>query len=326
MEHITTLPEADRRDLFTETARQMGVRPAITEKDFWVCWALKCLFEDPELSVQMIFKGGTSLSKAFQVIERFSEDIDLILDWRIVTGKDPLERLSKTQQNKLNKQINNDAQGYIACDLLPKLSALYDPVASCALDEHDPHTVLITYPRAFDDDYIVPKIRLEIGPLAAWLPNSQRIITPYVADYFPEQVGETNALVNTIDAERTFWEKITILHQEAHRPAEKTLPSRYSRHYYDVFKMLTSDIVNRAQTNLHLLAAVVKFKQQFYPCTWVRYSLAKPGTLRLLPEQSALSSLEQDDMAMGNMIFGEYPTFSEIMEALKQFEAKINQT
>ena len=106
METVTILTTAERKELFAETATKKNISPAIVEKDFWVCWVLKRIFEDPSLSKLLMFKGGTSLSKVFNLIERFSEDIDMILDWTVVTPTNSMEQRSKTKQEKLNKDIN----------------------------------------------------------------------------------------------------------------------------------------------------------------------------------------------------------------------------
>ena len=111
MDRVARLSPAQRRELFTETAARMGMTPAVVEKDFWVTWVLDRLFAVPALARLLMFKGGTSLSKAYGLIERFSEDIDLILDWRVLSGDDPLAERSRAQQTKLNDEINRLAQG-----------------------------------------------------------------------------------------------------------------------------------------------------------------------------------------------------------------------
>ncbi len=105
MESVVRLSSAERRELFAETAVRKGMTPAIVEKDFWVCWTLGRLFAHPDLSRLLMFKGGTSLSKVFHLIERFSEDIDLILDWRVVVGEDdPLAERSRSFSSRRTAQ------------------------------------------------------------------------------------------------------------------------------------------------------------------------------------------------------------------------------
>jgi hypothetical protein len=265
------------------------MNPVIVEKDFWVCWILKRLFADPRLKDQIIFKGGTTLSKVYGLIDRFSEDIDLILDWRLLgygppPGDDPHQDLpSKTQRSRYNQEINARAAEYIRETLLPQLNSLLGTVPEIAIsvDATDPHTVNVRYPASFAASYIRPEVRLEIGPLASWLPSGEHAIQAYAAEAFPGVFEDASCPVVAIHAERTFWEKVTILHWEAHRTG--TMPARHSRHYYDVYKMAGGEIKDAAFSDLALLLDVVAFKELFYYSSWAHYDLAKPGSFRLSP-------------------------------------------
>lgn len=325
MKDVAVLSEQQRKELFAETAAVMNTVPVIIEKDFWVVWVLAKLFGDVRLKSILQFKGGTSLSKAYDVIGRFSEDIDLILDWREVTQDEPQEpRSSKTQQNKFNTAINNESQKYIREILLPVISELLEPQCRCAIDKDDPHSIHVAYPALNDSGYLRPQILLEIGPLASWTPSSEFKITSYAAQCFPNVFSVKSCTVPTILAKRTFWEKATILHQEAHRPTEKKMPSRYSRHYYDLALLAKSDIKNEALADRELLSDVVAFKQQFYPSAWARYDLAKPNSFRLMPSEKRLSEMADDYGKMKEMIFAKKITFDEIVKTLKKLEVEIN--
>jgi len=324
MEKVATLPAGQRQELFSQVAARKGVTPTIIEKDFWVCWTLSRLFSDDQLSKLLMFKGGTSLSKVFHLIERFSEDIDLILDWRIVAGEDPLEDRSGTKQDALNKEIDAKSMGYIASDLATMVGEAINPVCECELNEKDGHVLNVRYPAAFSDKYLRPEVRLEIGPLASWFPFGEYRIQPYAAEAFPKVFDRPDCMVHAIKAERTFWEKATILHHEANRPADKPQPARYSRHYYDLAMMATSDVKQVALADLDQLADVVAFKQKFYRRGWAQYDLATPGTLKLIPGTQVLGSVKRDYVEMRNMIFGKYPPFEEIMETLRELEKEIN--
>lgn len=323
MDQVANLHDRERRDLFSETAARMGVHPAVVEKDFWVTWILAKLFAHPELSKTLMFKGGTSLSKIYRLIDRFSEDIDLILDWRSLTGEDPEEERSKTKQAKLNKEINERAKEYIAGNLLPIITEIIAPVCRCEGDE-DPFVLNVLYSGAFTDGYLRPEVRLEIGPLASWLPFEEHRIRPYAAEQFPGQFVQPECTVKAIKAERTFWEKATILHHEAYRPDGSMQPPRNSRHYYDMYKMANAPVKDSALADLTLLESVVAFKQRFYPRGWARYDLARPGTLRLVPEGHVQDVLKADYRAMRIMIYGEYPDFESILSSLQELEDEIN--
>jgi hypothetical protein len=325
MEGVALLSQAERSALFTETGAQLGFSAFIAEKDFWVCWTLKQLFEDAALAKLLMFKGGTSLSKAFHLIERFSEDIDLILDWNTVTGtEDPLASRSKTQQAALNQSINQAAARYVAQTLLPRINEIVAPICTCYLDDGDDLVINVRYPAVFSDEYLRPVVRLEIGPLASWLPYGEYTIQPYSAAAFPALFANATCRVNVIEAERTFWEKATILHHEAHRPVDNIQPLRYSRHYYDLAMMAKSAVKDKALSDLNMLADVVTFKQRFYHRGWARYDLAKPGTFKLMPEAHVLAVLRKDYVEMQQMIYGESPPFDELMATLAQLEAEIN--
>jgi hypothetical protein len=324
MDKVARLSAAQRRELFTETAARRGMTPAVVEKDFWVTWVLDRLFAVPALARLLMFKGGTSLSKAYGLIERFSEDIDLILDWRVLSGEDLLAKRSRSQQTKLNDEINRLAQDYIAGDLLGHVKAALGDVCQCGIGEDDPHVIGVHYPAAFSDDYLCPEVRLEIGPLAAWLPYEDRTISCYAAQAFPQLFGRREFPVRVIRAERTFWEKATILHAEAHRPDDKKQPARYSRHYYDLAQMARSPIKDKALAEVELLAEVVAFKERFYFSAWARYDLAVPGSLRLVPDGPVLKAVTDDYRAMATMIFGTIPPFEAILAGLQDLENEIN--
>lgn len=324
MEKIARLPAVERNALFSETAARKGTTPAVIEKDFWVTWVLLRLFGQAELARLLMFKGGTSLSKAYGLIERFSEDIDLILDWRVLGGDDPLAERTKSLQVKLNDALNEEAQAYIREELLPRVNAALDGVCACEVEADDSHVVMIRYPGAFPDAYLLPNVRLEIGPLASWVPHEQREIRSYAAEAFPEIFEQASCAVKVISADRTFWEKATILHQEAHRPEDKPQPARHSRHYYDLFRMAISPVKAAALADMEMLADVVAFKQRFYPCAWARYDLAQPGSLKLVPERAVLEAVKADYRAMANMMFGEISAFDDVMAGLRQLETEIN--
>ncbi|HID42000.1 MAG TPA: nucleotidyl transferase AbiEii/AbiGii toxin family protein, partial [Pyrodictium sp.] len=265
MHKVALLSKEERAELFAETARQMGTTNAIVEKDFWVVWVLSQVFADARLNKILMFKGGTSLSKVFDLIGRFSEDVDLILDWTLVSEEDPNAARTNSRQNKFNKLVNESAKAYIENTLLPILSEILSPVCQCKIDDKDAFSINIKYPSVFDDAYLRSEILLEIGPLASWLPSEEYEVQSFAAKYFPKLFSIPKCKVNTIVAKRTFWEKATILHHEANRPEASEMPLRYSRHYYDLAMMAKSAVKDEALHNLKLLENVVEFKKKFYP-------------------------------------------------------------
>ena len=325
MDKVASFTEQERSELFAETAAMMGTTNAIVEKDFWVVWTLDKIFSHQRLSQILKFKGGTSLSKVYHLIGRFSEDIDLILDWREVTGEDPYAMRSKNKQNRFNEKINAQAQTYTEQELLPMVGALLVPYCQCSIDDENRYAINIRYPSAFSDRYLRPEILLEIGPLASWLPSETGKITSFSAEQFPDIFEKTFCMVDAIVAHRTFWEKATILHHEANRPERSPMPPRYSRHYYDLSMMAQTTVKDDALEDMGLLEKVVDFKQKFYPRSWAKYEEAKPGTFRLLPPKERYGELKSDYTSMREMIFDKYLAFDEMMEILQRLEDEINE-
>ncbi|MEA2103264.1 MAG: nucleotidyl transferase AbiEii/AbiGii toxin family protein, partial [Candidatus Cloacimonadota bacterium] len=158
MNKIANLTDKERNELFSETASRMKTTNAIAEKDFWVVWTLDKLFSNEELSKILMFKGGTSLSKIYGLIERFSEDIDLILDWDLLTKEDPYAKRSKTKQGKFNISINEKAKDYIRDELLPIVSDILQPHCNCKIEivnENDAFIIIVQYPTLFSDSSIL---------------------------------------------------------------------------------------------------------------------------------------------------------------------------
>ena len=320
------LTQAERTELFEATASKMKVTPIVVEKDFWVCWVLKRIFASKNLRGHIVFKGGTSLSKAYHLIERFSEDIDLILDWTLLgyDANKPNEEKSKNQQDKFNKRVVVESSGYIRDHLTSEIQSLLKGShchAEMAQDDPDQCTINVSYPVSFPDAYIRPLVRLEIGPLAKWIPSDWRIIQPYAYEYYPDVFENGKVEVFTIDAKRTFWEKATILHQEAY---DERIKARYSRHYYDLYKLGKSSHGESALQDLGLLRDVVAFKKKFYPTGKANYDKAEPGSFQLIPPEAKLKALEKDYETMKSMIFGDIPDFNEIVSYLASLEKLIN--
>jgi hypothetical protein len=332
MDKVAQLSAAERRELFQETATQRGLSPVVIEKDFWVCWVLKQLFADPDLGTQLVFKGGTSRAKVYHLIDRFSEDVDLILDWRVLGygpgQEDPYQEFaSNAQQDRFNKKFNQRAAQYIADTLIHNLNRLLSWLTdvTATIDTKDPHTINVTYLAAFAEEYLRPEVRLEIGPLAAWVPSGRHTIRPYAAESFPAVFDESTCPVTAIRAERSFWEKATILHQQVHRTTPMSSRySRYSRHYYDLHKLATNPARKAPLNDMKLLQEVASFKQRFYPSAWASYETARAGSLRLIPGAQHLVALRKDYGDMRMMISGEAPAFDLIMDSIQDLEDEIN--
>lgn len=170
------------------------------------------------------------------------------------------------------------------------------------ITEDDAGTVNFEYPSTFHDESILKVIRLEIGALAAWTPTQMAEIKPYAAEQYPQIFSQPRTKILTTTAARSFWEKSTILHQEALRPEKSLIPSRYSRHYYDLYCMAKTDVKIQALGQPDLLEKVADFKMKFYPRGWARYDLARMGTLKLLPAEHSIPALKEDYAKMRSML------------------------
>ncbi|MFR1263927.1 MAG: nucleotidyl transferase AbiEii/AbiGii toxin family protein [Christensenellales bacterium] len=223
MRNVARLPDSDRGELFRNTADKMGLNDAIVEKDFWVCFTLDHLFHRCPWKDAITFKGGTSLSKAFNLISRFSEDIDLILDWRVLGyGKDePWEKRSNTKQDTFNKEANARAEVFLAEQFCPTVQAEFSRELGCEaniyIDEKDKQTVIFAYPHLFTNPATLQIIRLEIGALAAGRPQKSLGSSPMPQSIIRKSLHKGYGYSDRC-AGRTFWEKATILHHEANRP------------------------------------------------------------------------------------------------------------
>jgi hypothetical protein len=330
------MPAQERADIFAETADRKGLAEAIIEKDFWVCWILKQLFSIEALSNRLLFKGGTSLSKIFHAINRFSEDIDLAVDYAALgfTGeRDPRrEDISRTRRAVILAEMMTECRRYVGNEFLNALRMRCQEILgtgeawSLDVSAQDSNVVQFRYPTASTKGlaYVVPQVVLELGTHAEFVPHDRFTIRSFAAEEFPRVVADGDVAVVALLAKRTFWEKATILHAECYRPSERPLPDRYSRHYYDVALLAQGPIRSEALAEMTLLPQVVRHKETFYPSGWARYDLARAGSLRLLPANERIAALERDYRNMGVMIFGEPPAFDTIMETLAALEQEIN--
>ena len=343
MDDVAQLPFTDRMDLFLATARRRGLTAEIIEKDFWVCWTLKRVFTLPDPPAGLLFKGGTSLSKVFGVIERFSEDVDLSFN-RAELGfrgdSDPLNATTGKKRKHGLEALAETCQRVIREKLLPQLVAVFgealaEPPSAAwgvelAEDDPDGQTVLFHYPTgnrsrsSGEPAYIQPAVRLEIGARSDHWPAVEATVMSYAAAEFPALFREPGCNVHALAAGRTFWEKATILHMWHHAPADKKFRDRQSRHYYDVVRLYRHELGMAAIKDTDLLLKVARHKEVFFPAAWARYTDAKPGTLRIVPPDARLPELEQDYRKMQEMIFGDPPAFERLLEVLREIEAVVN--
>jgi hypothetical protein len=341
MDRVAKLPASDRSDLFREVAARRGnLTAALVEKDFWVCWTLKHLFAMQNTPAGIIFKGGTSLSKVFNAINRFSEDVDLSLsrdDLGFGGDKDPRNAPSGKKAQQWIEELEAKCKQAIQDQLLPALRDNFTIALreaghdwSLSIDDQDTQALNFAYPRGVDVGggavpvYVQPKVRLELGARSDQWPAGDQNVKSYAAEVFPNVFEQPVATARTLNGERTFWEKVTILHAEYHRSPNSQMKKRLSRHYYDVYCLAQGEIGRLALQKMELLQNVVEHNMLFFRRPWAHYQTAVAGTLHLVPPDDRYEELQRDYSAMREMFFSEPPPFEQILEMLRSLEESIN--
>lgn len=327
------LAPAEQAGLLHGLAPVLGRRAEILEKDIWLSLALGILFSLPGRK-PMAFKGGTSLSKVYQAIERFSEDIDVTVDYRSLVEDAPdLAALAgNSQRKRLSDALKAALAAHVTAELLPALrEALTQalPGREIAVEiSDDAEKLWLYYPSAVEnaDAYLRPNVLIEFGGRNATLPQDTLEIAPDVAAHVPGLVFPA-AQVAVLSPMRTFWEKATLIHVECHRPDFRAGAERLSRHWYDLARLADHEVGRKAIADVELLRDVLSIKETFYRSGYSRYELCLTGGLRLVPEQAQRDALREDYQAMisAQMFYGDTLPFERIIERLSDLEQEINQ-
>jgi hypothetical protein len=340
-DQIIAADDETRQGLYSTTAQHLGTTPQNVEKDFWVCWTIDALFNGLEDRPRLLFKGGTSLSKGFGLIKRFSEDIDVTVfrdDLEEAATVGELEALSGKKRVKALDAIKAACEAYINGPCLEGLTAIISDTAKrtglgteqlrIEPDPEDSQALYLRYPTTTPDDaYVGKAVKIESGAKSALDPNSDRVIRPYLESDIPGiDLGVDNVI--TVDPERTFWDKVVILHGLRrwfeNRGELKGNGQRVSRHYYDLHQMLASKAGQRALKDRELGADCVTHARMFFNRPAFDLATAAPPTFSLRPEGKMLDDLSRDYRAMSGMIFGKSPAFEAIIESIIELETALN--
>jgi hypothetical protein len=328
-ERFLSLADEERKDILQTLGSRRGQSPAVLEKDVWACWVLETLFAIPNVH-PMAFKGGTSLSKVYNAIERFSEDIDITLDYRaLLATADPFkESITRSQLKKLTEQLRTAVAQYTRELVLPAFAAaLRDQFGEgryTAELSPDGERLTIRYRPLFQTTYLTDQILIEFGGRNAIIPNVPFTVSPYIQVDLPDlEFPEAKATV--LAAERTFWEKATLIHVECNTAAVDKL-ARKCRHWYDIYKLARLPVGENAVKDRALLHDVVRHKQAFFYSSVAGYDACLTGKLRLIPSAEMLRALERDFKRMQDegMFYSNPPTFETIISGLEQLELQIN--
>lgn len=335
--NLFTMNSEQRSRSIEATAAMMNLREHVIEKDYWIVWTLWRIFDLPKLRPHLTFKGGTSLSKVYGVIKRFSEDLDLSIEkdfFGFGNENSPDLASSRKKRTLALEELSGACSQYVQTTLMESLKSDFSKTLGnensweISVDEFDSdgQTLLFSYPSLYQNPgaYVRPSIRLEMGARSEHWPVSEQRVQSFVKERLKENVEEPEFKIKVLNIERTFWEKATILHAYTHIPADKKIPQRLARHYYDMHCLIHSEIKGRAAADLDLLDRVVKHKIAYFASSWSRFETAKKGTLRLAPSSQLEEHLRADYAAMKDMFFEVPPAWNDIMESIRDFESKFN--
>lgn len=324
-----TIEKEEKIAIFTEIATQLGMKPFAVEKDWWVSRTLEIIFQMP-VGAHLVFKGGTSLSKAWKLINRFSEDIDLAIDKEFFgfTGA-----LGKSQRDKLRKTAGVYTTGTFFDELKEVFKAKgfkgLDFVVIEAKDsDQDPRVLEIYYPNVIEPDteYILPRVQIEVSCRSLREPFSAKTFGSLVDEFYAgKDFVEPLFEVPTVNAERTFLEKLFLLHEEFHRPVDKMRVDRLSRHLYDVYYLSQAGVAARAISDKELYETIVAHRYKFSRVGEVDYNLHHPHTLNPIPPKEVIADWGADYAKMKeDMIYEEKkPSFEELINNLNDLRTKL---
>lgn len=323
-----SLPKKEREFIFKQIHEDIPISPAAIEKDWWVVQTLKLVIQ-MEAAPHLVFKGGTSLSKAWGIVERFSEDVDLALSYEFLGFS---ANSSRTQITKLR-----DASfQYISKRFLPELRQAFNENGFKDVDieltevespDQDPVKILIRYPTVTEkSQYIQPEVKLEIGSRTMREPFTQREFCSFVGEKFAGRTfADEKITIPTVNPERTFLEKLFLLHEEFQRPNEKIRVKGLSRHLYDIYRISKTGYAIKAMENPELYISIVNHRERFTRLNGVDYTSHFPPNLKPIPPNHLLNEWEDDYKKMQReMIYGETLNFESLIEELKKIVVSIN--
>ncbi|BBE20448.1 hypothetical protein AQPE_4640 [Aquipluma nitroreducens] len=328
MDKFYYIPDDAKAEILRNTGEKTNLPAYAVEKDWWVVQTLSILFET-EIGKHMVFKGGTSLSKAWGLIERFSEDIDLAVDRRFYGFEGDL---GKKQRTNLRKKANT----YITEQLYPELNFRFKEkgvdvkleLEEITTSDQDPIIILVNYPNVIESPgYLRPRVQVELGCRSLIEPFSIRTFNSFLDEMYPDASFAKQPIhIPTVDPERTLLEKIFLLHEEFQRPDIKVRVDRMSRHLFDIYKLAASPFAEKALLNQELYAEIVYHRQLFTKLGGVDYRRHNPGTINPIPPVHLLDAWKRDYSIMQEqMIYADSPSFDTMLEAIKNYISKINQ-
>jgi len=322
------LTDQNKRNIFAETARQKALPISSIEKDWWVVHTLLAIFST-EYADKIVFKGGTSLSKGWNLIERFSEDVDLALDREFLGFAGDLTK------KKISK-LRYASYEFISTKFVSSLDFSFREMGLENVNvkpqhvvnhDQDPLIIEIYYPKLTEHNiYLRPDILVEIGSRSLKEPFSQRYINTLVSETFAEMpFTKISTYIPTVNPERTFLEKVFLLHEEYQRPPEKMRVERLSRHLYDIEKLSRTPYFQKALADKRLYDTIIAHREKFSHLGGVDYTKHAPKQIKIVPPENLLPLWEKDYESMTNsMVYGEKLTFNELIIRINDVQKLIN--
>lgn len=324
------IPDSTKNNAYLEIAEETGMSAFAVEKDWWVSRTLEIIFQMP-IAKHLVFKGGTSLSKAWKLINRFSEDIDLSIDKKFFEGYKG--DISKTKITKLRKEAGIYTTGTFFDGLQEEFKTkgfkeLSFKVIEAIDSDQDPRIIEIYYPNIITatSEYLLPRVQIEISCRSLREPFTVQRFGSLVDEFYADKdFADALFEVPTVNPERTFLEKLFLLHEEFHRPANKMRVDRLSRHLYDVFQLAKAGIADKAISDKELYETIVAHRYKFSRVGEVDYNLHNPKTLNPIPPQEVIADWEADYAKMKeDMIYEENkPSFDELINNLADLRNRL---
>ncbi len=324
MTNWLNLQKEKQKELFVRLSMLTGLQPFAIEKDAWVTLVLRILFRS-ELKNHIVFKGGTSLSKAFGLIKRFSEDIDFsihreYLGFEGELTKGRIRKLRKASHafssKKLPEILYNEFISYGVDEKLFEIE-----VPNVKISDQDPEIVHINYVSIFEEDkYLKSRVLLEIGARALTEPFIEKDISSIIDEYYPDaDFAEGKFKVPVIIPEKTLLEKMILLHEEFSKEADKIRHYRMSRHLYDIYQILKSDSGERALKDKELFKHICLYREKYTPIKNVNYQELSVSHINFLPPDELIGQYRKDyDEMISAMIYGDKVDFDTMIEELKE--------
>jgi hypothetical protein len=322
------LSDATKLNIYTETGRKIGLPAMAVEKDWWVVHTLALIFS-MKCAPALIFKGGTSLSKGWNLIQRFSEDIDLAIDREYLGFAGDLNR---QQIKKLRKA----SYAFMTTTFIEELKATFAAAGfkdvniaftNTGQSDQDPIIIEIYYLKLTEkENYLRPGVLVEVGCRSLKEPTTPRTFTTLVAENFNDRpFADKPITIPIVNPERTLLEKIFLLHEEFQRAPEKVRVDRLSRHLYDIEKLSQTEFAEIALSDLDLYQMIVNHRKMFTALAELNYDNHSPDKIAFVPPADLLPAWQADYKQMReNMIFGEVLGFEDLIQALTVLQVKLN--